>query len=273
MQTAGAFNPNDFYVSAGINENSRTNRGTLLLRPSNNSDVRSKHLIDSSNYSNVLTQNSLAYSANKSFNTPTDVYCESDPDNFGGSWGNYACAADFYVPQPIGAGDRNMKTNFLVVSLPYGRPETDIAVKMYSCMDAKQPISKKMDNDSGSKVNNCTLVEFANVQPMVDSTGRANDLFRRVESRIELADTSFPISNYALAVDDPNGKGVSKSFYVTADYSNTPKGKCTYTTSYWNNSTKKVEASKDIKDLWPGGASVGNPTAADCATASGANGQ
>ena len=211
IQTANSFTMDQFYASTGTGDTSQTNRGTLLLRPPRSTDTefRSKRQISSSNHSNMLPQNSLAYSANKSFNTPMDVVC--NPGN--PSWGTYACMADFYVPSPIGDGSRNMSTSFLVVNLPYGGPETDISAKMYSCQDPKKPINAEIDSTG---TVNCEIVYFANVQPMVDSTGRANDLFRRVESRIELADTNFPIANYALAMTDPtNNTGIVKDFYVT----------------------------------------------------------
>ena len=235
IQSANSFTMNDFYASEGIGPTSKTDRGTLTLRPtrSKNAAFLTKLGITNSNKSNMLPQSSLAYSANKSFNTPIDVAC--DPGN--SSWGSYACSADFFVPAPIGANyvsdstghkltatERNLSTSFLVVNLPYGGPQTDISVKMLSCEDPSLAINAEVPTSNSNTKANCEIVYFANVQPMVDSTGRANDLFRRVESRIELADTNFPIANYALAMTDPtNTAGIAKDFYVTHDceYSST----------------------------------------------------
>ena len=206
------FTMENFYTASS----SQTNRGTLLLRPTSDTSIKSSHGIDDNNHSNMLPKNSLAYSANKSFNTPIDVYCEPTKPNSGidNTWGDYACSADFYVPDPIG-GSRDMNTAFLVLNMPYDSPQTDVSVKMYHCENDNDPVSS------------CKALDFANVQPMVDSTGRANDLFRRVEARIELADTSFPIANYALAMTDPsNKKGIQKSFYVTNN--------CNYSSTYFS---------------------------------------
>jgi hypothetical protein len=103
-----------------------------------------------------------------------------------------------------------------MLNLPYGKPTTEVSVKMYSCNDNTKSIGAE---------GNCTNVKFADVQPKIDSTGRANDLFRRVEARVELADIDYPIAEFALA---STGSGdaniVKKDFYVTKN--------CQYTNSY-----------------------------------------
>ncbi|MCQ2571081.1 MAG: hypothetical protein MJ154_02430 [Candidatus Saccharibacteria bacterium] len=224
IQTNETFTMEQFYASAGTDVNSQTNRGTLMLRPSTNNALKSTYNITNDNHSNVLPMNSLAYSANKSFNTPMDVVCNPNSSE----WGTYACSADIYLPQPIGGLNRNMATSFMVVNLPYGGPQTDISVKMFSCADPTAASTAIID----SKVN-CRNVYFANVQPMIDSTGRANDLFRRVESRIELADTNFPIANYALAMTDPNNTtGIVKDFYTTYG--------CNYSSSEFSTQKKEI---------------------------------
>ena len=59
-------------------------------------------------------------------------------------------------------------------------------------------------------LNDTTPVSFRGVQPSVDSTGRANDLFRRVEARLQLGD-DFP---YPEGVVDIDGN-ICKDFSVT----------------------------------------------------------
>ena len=230
IQSAPIFSLNDFYVSDKATGS--TNRGTLLLRPSSSEDLRAaRGNLTSTNSSNHLPANALVDSANKHFNTPVDVYCKLGD----GDWaGGYACQADFVVPHPIGSSERNYSTSFLVLNLPYAAPSTEVNVKMWSCKDSSKGLYDTITSGSET-VPNCNPVEFSNVQPSVDSTGRANDLFRRIEARVELVDTYFPIANYALAMTDPNNNdGIQKDFYVTNN--------CSYSTSSWSVSEQAIKA-------------------------------
>ena len=72
-------------------------------------------------------------------------------------------------------------------------------------------------NDSNFKVellNGDNIVDFAGVQPKVDSTGRANTQLRRVESRIGFNDTSFPVPLFS-AQTESNEEPICKDFSVT----------------------------------------------------------
>ncbi len=57
------------------------------------------------------------------------------------------------------------------------------------------------------------VIDFNGIQPIVDSTGRANDRLRRVESRIESEDMHFPIPEFAVQVD--GNTALEKDFWVT----------------------------------------------------------
>ena len=124
---------------------------------------------------------------------PTLVKCESDFVHDG-----YACEATIKVPDAIGiGGDMRNRRAYLRVTT------------VYNAADYKIVLEK---GGAG--------VDFNGVQPSIDSTGRANDLFRRVVTRVEPIDTSF---SYPEAAVDTTGN-LCKNFAVTnnpADYSNT----------------------------------------------------
>lgn len=101
--------------------------------------------------------------------------------------GGYSCKVKLLLPNPIG-GDAGSRTAYLRLSAPYNG--THYSLRLLS-------------GDSS--------VNFEGVQPKVDSTGRANDLFRRVESRVELQDATFP---YPEAAVDITGN-LCKEFTIT----------------------------------------------------------
>lgn len=72
-------------------------------------------------------------------------------------------------------------------------------------------------------LNSGNPVDFDNVQPRIDSTGRANDLFRRVESRVEFT-SDYDVYPRAT-VDITNN--FCKTFFVAADPGDYADGGCT----------------------------------------------
>ena len=107
----------------------------------------------------------------------------------------YACKATIMLPDPIN-GDRNNRNAYLRLSEIYN-PSTAFSVSMWNGTDN---------------------VLYNAVQPIVDSTGRANDLFRRIRSHIELEGSSIPVVESTI---DLTGN-LCKAFLVTdkpEDYS------------------------------------------------------
>lgn len=118
---------------------------------------------------------------------PTAVHCNSTL-----TLGGYACSATIGLPSPIGGGTR---TAYLNLTSLYRTSSYQVTL-----------------------LSNNTPVSLNAVQAAVDSTGRANDLFRRVDSRVETVDGVYP-----QAAVDASGD-FCKNFSVTdnpADYTNT----------------------------------------------------
>ena len=67
-------------------------------------------------------------------------------------------------------------------------------------------------------------VHFSAVQPAIDSTGRANDLFRRVRSRVELDGSSIPAAESAVDISG----SLCKTFLITDNPDDYVAGTCSY---------------------------------------------
>lgn len=97
----------------------------------------------------------------------------------------YSCSATIMLPQPVAANDH---VEYLNLTSLY-----------------------KKSNYRVTLLNGAQLVQFNAVQPSIDSTGRTNNLFRRVQSRVELVDSNFP---YPEAELDLTGS-LCKNFIIT----------------------------------------------------------
>lgn len=88
--------------------------------------------------------------------------------------GGYACSITLDLPDVIGGGTRQ---GYLRLTPFYKGASFEVRLSM-----------------------NGVPVDFRAVQPAIDATGRANDLYRRVESRVELMDSSLPLPEAAVDV-------------------------------------------------------------------------
>lgn len=113
------------------------------------------------------------------------------------SSGEYACEVELSTTAPITAANSRMV--FLGLAALYNPTNYRIQLK-----------------------NGDDIVRFDGVQPEVDSTGRANDLFRRVVSRVELGNTF----RYPLAALETSGS-LCKNFSVTTDPNDYDPADCT----------------------------------------------
>lgn len=120
---------------------------------------------------------------------PTQIHCE---DNLSAS--NYACSATISLPATVLAGSHN---TYLNLESLYKNSNFRITLL----------------NSSGGPVR------FNGIQSIIDSTGRANDYFKRVSVRVEMTDINFPYPTMAV---DTTGN-ICKDFIVTdsiGDYLN-----------------------------------------------------
>ena len=114
-----------------------------------------------------------------SYGAPQPVRCVSSL-----SAGGYACTVKMAVPEAVGSSGGNRNAYLRLTPL-------------YNATHFRVTLS------DGAK--------FDGVQPSIDSTGRANDQYRRVESRVDLIDTSFPFPEAAVNLSG----NLCKDFSIT----------------------------------------------------------
>jgi Tfp pilus assembly protein PilX len=153
MQTGATFSLADFDGLDGSVAGSNAN--TLFMYPTDlNPPVQSATALDYALDPRYDSNNAPhAVACNNSFNSSVE----------------YVCRATIKLPAPINGSAASARA-FLRLSALYNG--SHYSVKLF---------------------NDASLVQFANVQPMVDATGRANNMFRRVQSRVELkGDFTYP---------------------------------------------------------------------------------
>ncbi len=166
------------YKVATTNQNSRLNNSTLFLNPTSNWAGASEV--------NFADRHSLDSAPE---NLVSNIKCNN---NVTGE--QYACEAIVVLPLDGGRIPAYSADHFMRLSRRYNT-------------DSVTSFKLELLNSSNQVVN------FAGVQPMVDSNGRANDFMRRVEARIEsLGGSGFPYPSAAVEV---GGEGLIKDFGVT----------------------------------------------------------
>jgi len=126
------------------------------------------------------TSNVSLSSSRSTPSAPAPVHCDAILSS-----GGYACSVNIVLPDPVG-GTAATRTAYLNLSSLYRG--TNYQIKL-----------------SSGGVN----VDFDSVEPEVDSTGRANDLFRRVSSRIETVQGTYPTAAVSVSGN------LCKNFSVT----------------------------------------------------------
>lgn len=149
-----------------VTKNGQSNTNTLFLYPTS---LSSSVDIDMNGGDSRRIQGEEYPSPSAS--APYPVSCKANV-----SAGGYACSAVMTLPTPVGGGTN--RTAFLRL-VPFYRA-THFQVELLSASNS--------------------VVMFDGVQPKVDATGRANDLFRRVEARVDIGVADFPFPEAAVDI-------------------------------------------------------------------------
>lgn len=209
VQTASTFTLDSFDMTQGDS----TNRGTLYLVPTGSeidqSGKDNKYEIawDEATGANSIGEDGFLKSNDKTVkNLPYAVRCADG--------GEYACSATIALPKPVD-GDRSNDTFMFVLSMPYADGSTDVRLqfcdKPNSCYEVDEEVDGKTKMISHE-------VPLDKVQIVIDSTGRANDLYRRVETRLEPADKAYPFPLYAIEVlGKDSGSLIDKNISPTCE--------------------------------------------------------
>lgn len=106
--------------------------------------------------------------------------------------GDFACTVEI-----TGTYLQPGESAFIVASLPYGEAAVDFVATLL--------------NGEGN------AIPFQGVQLSVDSTGRTNQLVRRVETRLDRTDLFFPYPQYEIELSGEDDNTIDKNFWITAN--------------------------------------------------------
>ena len=196
VQTAAAFNLTDFDETVIDGDNSETNRATMYLVPtidtfkadgtvdSSGADIASSsnsndnHIGAWNGTINTLSKEQVARTNDRTvMKKPFMVYCSGDDE--------FYCSAEINLPNAIGETGRANDTFLVSVAIPYKDPDTDFRLELI-CTDGSGCGGGEMVTLPGGGISD--VVKMRITQVAIDSTGRANDLYRRVETRLETKD-------------------------------------------------------------------------------------
>jgi len=155
---------------------------TFYSSTGNTTDRGTLMLLPAVNGKTEVAADEFVKSADKTYNSPIGVNCSADTQG--------ECGVKLKFPNPS-TGARIEDNFFLVISSVYSEPLVD-------------DITVTMFDKSGNNV------DFFDVQPVVDSTGRAGDIVRRVEVRLN-PDYAALVPLAELTVDGD----LNKDFFVT----------------------------------------------------------
>ncbi len=231
IQTSKNFNMSSFDMTTS---DGTTNRGTLYLVPSDNKggvlDGKEDNTIRLSENDPYIS----AYNAGKGKNLIKNSLVVKNGDKvetkFGGFLKSndktarnlpyvvrcseddgYMCSVIIDLPSAVD-GDRIKETFGIVLSLPYSDVGTDVKVEYFT--EVGETV---IDSDGGIEP---TTQKGAQVE--VDSTGRANELYRRVVTRLNVSNDAGQYPIYAIQLLGNNASEgdslIDKNFWTTCEW-------------------------------------------------------
>jgi hypothetical protein len=183
FSTSNGFTLDSFNDS---NSNGESNANTLFLYPSGVGSTQAS-----------FATNDVRRQVNpKSPGSPVQIKCSTSLSTV------YYCSAKLTLPNPIGTS---------AIPNPINPNDAKIYLRLGALYNGTT-YQVMLSSQSKSKP-----VDFNNVEPTIDSTGRANDMFRRVLTRVKLS-SDFPYPNGEIFT---NGN-FCKDFLVTDSASDFP---------------------------------------------------
>ena len=184
IRTDSTITPSDFW---NADNTGKVLYSAMTLLPTDDDD----HVINPIPKSMVVGAGNVLSGYNAANHMPVGVKCETGQE--------FICNVDLEVADLAGGLLHNGDNVFLVVNMPYGDAFTDFKVEL-----AKT-------NADGTE----SRVDFQGSQISVDSTGRTNQLYRRVEARLDAVDMFFPYPEFEISTTGGGGMNVTKSSWVT----------------------------------------------------------
>lgn len=176
---------NEKFSISDFNNSTSQNYNTMILLPGETNIDKSTNTITWDEIQRAGNSNAM-YKAGSN-----DETTRNEPFLISCSKGDFACNVDLQVDNQLPASGNAL----LIVSMPYGGVVSDFVVTMY--------------NSSNE------VIGFKGAQISVDSTGRANQLYRRVETRLDPVDSYFPYPQFAAELDGDSDSKLWKNFWIT----------------------------------------------------------
>lgn len=174
----GGFNMSEFEMTKGA----QTNRGAVFLDSKFNDEG----------------VNEIGAEAGEGFLKSNDKVASNEPYKIKCDDGNeYGCTVDIKLPEAVGGGRNNDTFMFTLAML--GENTDGVEWKMELCK-SDEGCHKQAVSEDGNVTEEGETAKL-DMQIAVDATGRANDLYRRVEVRLGKADTTSPNKIYAVEAD------------------------------------------------------------------------